>query len=530
MNPYHLRHLQCQSTSAPLQRRHLMTKQIALMLTLATLLGCEKINPPPGNGKREHGSPVSAGAEKRINNADVVPPFLSDDQVKLEASEGGSLQSPDWAKTLIIVQFNIQHASKDGKFTGMQQALDHLQELGINGVWITPINDGGEHYANFGPYTVNTNLTGQPTHEASWPVIRNFVDEAHRRNIRVFFDIVSWGTHKQAPLHAQKPEWYTGKEEYTGYCLNWKLPELCEWFTTGLVDMIMKTGADGFRCDCAPGYAGYEPYRNARLRLLEKGRKVLMISESASERKGAFDFDEHFRDGKDKFALQDFYIRHPIVDGVKTGQFLGTPSEQENGISGMHRFYSFLISCHDSKDYKVKNNPILIGYQALFAPRIPIWYLGEEWNNPHTKAPDWLWATTINWDKIEENRPFYELVKQMIRIRRQYPDIFEYFPENQRNANICAVKTGRPELLQAYARYRNGVGILIVPNNSVKTETVQITIPYLEMGLNPNATYKVSDLISAKPLMRGKPSQLVSFSATISANGLGVFLISPKGK
>lgn len=504
--------------------------QMTLILMLAPLLGCQKTVSPPVVGESAHALLVSPVTEKIINNADIIPPYRSDDQVKLESSEGETLLSPDWAKTLIIVQLNIQHASKDGKFTGMQQALDHLQELGVNGVWITPVNDGGEHYANFGLHTVNPNLTGQRTYDASWPVVKSFVDEAHRRNIRVFFDVVSWGTHKKAPLYVQKPDWYTGKEEYGGFCLNWKIPEVREWFTVGLVDMIMKTGADGFRCDCAPGYAGYEPYRNARKRLLDKGRKILMISESASQRRGTFDFDEHFRDGDDRFALQDFYIRHPIVEGVKSGSFLGTPFEQETGTSGMHRFYSFLVSCHDHKEYKVKSSPIIIGYQALFAPRIPIWYLGEEWNNPHTKAPYWLWATAINWDKIEENRPFYELVKRMIRIRRQYPNIFENFPENQREANICAVKTDRPELLQAYARYDAGIGILVVPNNGVKSETIEITIPYTEMKMDPDAVYAVTSLLGAKPLVTRGASQASSFSAMIPANDLGVFLIIPKGK
>ena len=44
----------------------------------------------------------------------------------------------------------------------------------------------------------------------------------------------------------------------------------------------------------------------------------------------------------------------------------------------------------------------------------------------------------------------------MIRIRRSYPEIFEYFPASLRDANICKVATDRPEELQAYARIETG--------------------------------------------------------------------------
>lgn len=56
--------------------------------------------------------------------------------------------------------------------------------------------------------------------------------------------------------------------------------------------MILVTGADGFRCDCAPDYAGYSIFGAARKRLLDLGRKVIFISERSSSRNGVFDFDQ----------------------------------------------------------------------------------------------------------------------------------------------------------------------------------------------------------------------------------------------
>lgn len=469
---------------------------------------------------------LSSPLYAQINNSDVTPKIIPDNRVTLEASDNGALKSPDWLKTLILVEVNIETASEDGKFSGMTRLLNHLQEIGVNGIWLTPINDN-THYTNFGPATVNKVLTGQDDYEKGWKVVKDFVDQAHARNIRVFFDVISWGTDKKAPLFLEKREWYTGKSDFGGWAFDWKNKELNEWFAARLVDYINKTGGDGFRCDCAPGYAGYEPYRVARERLLAQGRKIALISETASERKGVFDFDQFTTDDEGRLTVRDAFLsKYNIVDATKTGVGIDTTRAQKAGESGRHRFYSLLVSCHDNKKYTAQGSLIVMGYEALFSPYIPIWYLGEEWNNPTTVQNDmWMYANVIDWKKIDENRAFYELVKKMIRIRRQHPNIFEYFPENHRDINICKVTTDHTKTLQAYARYKNGTGIIIVPNNSEKDDKFQITIPDEAMGLNKDATCTITELLSEKKIASDKLSDITTFNSDISKGTIGVFLI-----
>ena len=78
----------------------------------------------------------------------------------------------------------------------------------------------------------------------------------------------------------------------------------------------------------------------------------------------------------------------------------------------------------------------------------------------------------IDWKTLDipENRAFYEDFKKMLRIRRQYPEIFEYFPDNHRESNICKVDSNCN--LQAYARYADGKAILVLPNYSDQAVSV----------------------------------------------------------
>lgn len=470
-----------------------------------------------------------------IDNSDCIPGIVADAEVRLESVPGKSPASPDWVKSLIIAEVNVETASPEGNFSGMEKVLDHLAETGVNGIWLTPINEGCQ-YGNYGVHTLNPTLTNREKTEARWRCVKAFVDAAHRRNIRVFFDVVTWGVTKAAPLYKEKPDWFTGPSRpgWNGWMWNWQDKELNEWFASRLVDFILLTGADGFRADCAPAFAGYAPYRTARERLSGFGRKIILFAENASEREGTFDFDQNAFIGPNRKPRMngDVFLEKNIVDLVKNGEELGwidgtgKHPEKARDDGGRERFYSLMLSNHDSKRYTAKGSPIVFGYAMIFAPFLPVWYLGEEWNNPYSRTiPSyWLFANRIDWSKREENREFFELAKRMIRIRRRYPEIFEYFPANHRDSNICKVRTNHPELLQAYARYRHQAAILVVPNNGDADATFQITIPYEETRIGKGSV-KVIDLLGEKLLASERPE---SFEATVPAGMLGVYLVSPE--
>ena len=158
-----------------------------------------------------------------IDNSDLIPAILPDSEVRLEAVPGRSPASPDWVKSLIIVEVNVETASPTGNFSGMEKVLDHLAETGVNGIWLTPINEGVQ-YGNNGVHTLNRALTNRDKAEERWAVVKQFVDAAHRRNIRVFVDVVSWGVTKTAPLYKEKPEWFSGASGVAGVGLELEEP------------------------------------------------------------------------------------------------------------------------------------------------------------------------------------------------------------------------------------------------------------------------------------------------------------------
>ncbi len=473
--------------------------------------------------------------------------------------------SPDWVKTLIMAECRIESATPQGDFASATKVLDHYAEMGVNGLWIDPIYDRNDPvvrngYVNLGPQTLYPALTGvaDDVSPEAFASVKTFVEQAHRRNIRLFFDIIVWGTAKDSPLVASHPEFYqkeNGKfwEVWGGYGFDWTNPGLRTWFKEAAVKLIVQTGADGFRVDLAPATSGYF-FKEIRDALYAQGRKIAIMSEIDGVRRDTFDFEEtavtgwtenadwqhpqKFMEQKARFGEHNEYLfTHNIVDVVRSGRGVGDPNMQQQGLGGTFRFYTSNLLNHDDHAPFAAGNRVRFAYSTIFAPFLPIWWIGEEWNNPLVWIPHSggvMYFNTINWDAIRANQAFYEDVKKYIQIRRSYPEIFDDFPDSARDANIAKLDTakeGAPNNLQAYARFGGGKAILIVPNyGSANSARFQINPDCAAYGLDAANSYQITNLMTGETLAVQTVPSLIKdgFSAQIEPDHLGIYLLNRK--
>lgn len=475
-----------------------------------------------------------------IDNHELLPAYKPDSEVKMEGWH------PDWVKDLIMAQFRVETATPEGTFDAAVKVLDHFAEMGVNGLWLNPVyqrseerhKDGNNGYGSFGPHAVDMNIGSADTNEGAFASARKFVKAAHERNIRIFFDIVVWGTEKGSDLVKYYPQFFLKNGQYNnvwgGYGYNWDNPEWEEWYVNASAQMVYKTGADGLRVDLEPTITGYRVFRKIRDMLYKMDRKPVIYSEGLNIRDGVYDFeqggvgvdpdtplDEWNNPKESKVAT--YYLENNIVNSVKTGWGVGILSEQKDGEGGKHRYYTYNICCHDSLSPSVFGDRVRIGYQAIFSPYIPMWWIGEEWNNPLVKSySDVMFFTPIRWELLDqpENRAFYEDFKKMIRIRRERPEIFTYFPENHRDANICKVESDSP--LQAYARFTGDTAVLILPNSGDSAADIKAVIPFDEMRLDRNCKWKYTELMNGDSVI---PDSEGSLTVSVQPHHLAVIEI-----
>lgn len=473
-----------------------------------------------------------------VNNKDLTPKYVPDSEVTVDKNG-----SPDWLSQLVIAEVKIAAASPEKTFQGAVKLLNVYEEMGVNGIWLTPIYDGynfsdtNAGYANAGPHTVNPNLTGTTDYEEGWKVVKQFVDEAHKRNIRVFFDAITWGVAYSSPLYTEHPDWFSGTA-WGGAAFNWNNSALKEWYISTWVDNMLKTGADGIRCDCEPQYTGYSLFGTVKQRLAEQGRKIAVFSEHTNTRgtAGAYTYDfEQFGVnvlyGSEYNMLSNnniFLNAMNIVKACKTGNCIGSYALQQQQKGGQFQYYTFMLSCHDQQIPSAQGNRAYAGYQAILAPFIPLWFMGEEWNDNTVKQVQY--CKTLNWDKLYqyENREFFEDYKKYIGIRWSYPEIFGYFPENHRDTNICSVKSSAGSLTMiggAYARYGGGKGIIVATNKSDSNNSITLTIPYDSLNLTNATKYAVKDLLTGEIVAEGGRDTLTDITVDIPKDYVGVYLV-----
>jgi maltose alpha-D-glucosyltransferase/alpha-amylase len=117
---------------------------------------------------------------------------------------------PEWYKDAIVYSLYVDLFNKD--FRGLTERLEYLENLGVNCLWLLPILDSPMRDAGFdisGYRRIRHDLLGLPENfsaEAQDRIFKKFMSEAHKRGIRVIFDIAINHTSDQHPwfLEARK--------------------------------------------------------------------------------------------------------------------------------------------------------------------------------------------------------------------------------------------------------------------------------------------------------------------------------------
>ncbi len=182
-----------------------------------------------------------------------------------------------WRNTVFYEIFVRSYCDSDGNgigdFNGVTSKLDYLQSLGIQGIWLMPINPSPSYHG----YDVLDYYAVNPQY-GTLDDFKNLVVEAHARGIRIIIDLVLNHTSSQHPFFLsansspQSPyrdfyiwadsypgnHWYTGN---TGYYyaffgsdlpdLNYKNPDVTAEMDNVVRYWLKDIGIDGFRIDAA---------------------------------------------------------------------------------------------------------------------------------------------------------------------------------------------------------------------------------------------------------------------------------------
>jgi len=229
-----------------------MKKLFALIILTSILVGCV-----PSNQTTLQTTPQSDSAQ----SADSAP-------------ETGSTQW--WHEAvfyeIFVRSFNDSNGDGIGDFNGIVQKLDYLQELGVNAIWLMPIQPSPSYHG----YDVLNYYEVNPEY-GTMDDFKSLLEEAHQRDMKIIIDLVLNHTSSQHPFfvdansapNSKYRDWYVWSNDpgdhwhqgnggyYYGLFwdgmpdLNYRNQEVTDEMFNATKYWLEDIGIDGFRIDAA---------------------------------------------------------------------------------------------------------------------------------------------------------------------------------------------------------------------------------------------------------------------------------------
>lgn len=208
---------------------------------------------------------------------------------------------PDWAKNSTIYEVNIRQFSKEGTFKSFQQHLPRLKELGVDILWLMPINPIGKlnRKGTLGSYYSVKDYVDINPEFGTKEDFKTLVDEIHNHGMHVIIDWVANHTAWDNKWVKTNPEFYT-KDSSGNFVppvpdwsdvidLNYDNKELWKEMISALKYWVSEVDIDGYRCDVA-GMVPIEFWNEVRTEL-DKIKPVFMLAEWDTPEMHKFAFD-----------------------------------------------------------------------------------------------------------------------------------------------------------------------------------------------------------------------------------------------
>jgi cyclomaltodextrinase / maltogenic alpha-amylase / neopullulanase len=212
------------------------------------------------------------------------------------------LEHPEWSKNATIYEVNIRQYTPEGTFAAFERHLPRLKEMGIDILWLMPIQPIGEknrkgslgsYYSIKDYYEVNPEF-------GNLNDFKRLVQKAHAKGMYVILDWVANHSAWDNPLAADHPNWYTKSKEGHFQSTPWRdyddiidfdysHPGLREYMTKAMSYWVKEANIDGYRCDVA-SFVPIDFWENVRTEL-QAIKPVFMLAEAADRdlHKRAFD-------------------------------------------------------------------------------------------------------------------------------------------------------------------------------------------------------------------------------------------------
>jgi len=464
---------------------------------------------------------------------------------------------PDnWADGAVFVEIYVRgykDSDGDGKgdLRGLTQQLDYLQQLGVEGIWLMPINASYDHDHGYA-------VTDYRSIEKDYGTLADFdafIQAAHKRGIGVIMDYVVNHSAITNPLFidsdhskAGKRDWYIWQSSNPGW-RNWDGNPSWHKASSGyfygvfwenMPDFNLKNqdvlayhhdsmrfwlnrGLDGFRFDAVGqlvenGPNSYESQPENRAILYDIQQLVTsdyqnryMVCEEPSDAIGAASNDSC--GSAFAFGFNDA-VRASVKSGAVSAQLRQVlqqmPLERMGIMLGNHDAFAGVRLMDDFSADQSRYR--LAAATQLTMPGQPFIYYGEEIGMSHSagNSGDWALRAPMSWSKsggFTTGTPFRSPASNVttFNVADQQADsasLWHFYRELiTARKELPALRHGNLELLRsdsvlAYTRTYQGQSVLVVLNYGSQATSVSLILGKNQATLTPVGQFASNTLMT----------------------------------
>ncbi|MCK5454867.1 MAG: alpha-galactosidase [Calditrichia bacterium] len=328
---------------------------------------------------------------------------------------------PHWARAGILYEVFPRVFSKEGTFAAIQSRLNHIQDLGVNIIWLMPIHPVGEkgRKGNLGsPYAVQDFRKINPDY-GNIGDLKNLVDEVHRRGMKIILDMVPNHAALDNSLIQSYPEWFMRdesgqfirkeKEWSDTVDFNYSNPEMRKYMLETLVYWIREFDIDGYRCDVA-GCVPYEFWQEALQVLRQEKPDIYLLAE--------WEDPEILLNGfHSDYGWTEYHTLVDIRKGVlRTAEVVNIIQEIEEKYPQNHLRLRFLENHDEQRSMSLFGAQAIEAYATLLftLPGLPLIYAGQEIGELET--PSLFEKSHIQWEQADPS--LLNMYKNLINLRK----------------------------------------------------------------------------------------------------------------
>lgn len=382
----------------------------------------------------------------------------------LYTNEEDIIDVPNWARGAVVYQifperFNNGDTSNDpvntvdwnsiptrenffgGDLKGIIIKLDHLQELGVDAIYLNPLFKSPSNHK----YDTVDYFTVDPSFGDNNDVIK-LVEECHKRNIKVIFDGVfnhcgyyfqpfqqvlekgeasefkDWFYIESYPVQTDPPNY-----ECVGYYkwmpkLRFKNRKVRDYFIKVGTYWVKTADIDGWRLDVADE-VDFTFWQQFRREIKSIKKEAILIAETWKDGSDMLRGDQ--MDSVMNYLFRDAVVEYFAQETIDTWQFDHLIQRMLflypdavypvlYNLVGSHDTPRFLGLCKDN----IRKMQLAVAFQMTF-PGMPAVYYGDETGLNGENDPDCRRA--MNWGNY--NLELFEFYKAMIAIRKNLPSL-----------------------------------------------------------------------------------------------------------